>query len=71
MIASPRDIKLMTNGQIPKDLASRLMFEQKQAIETDMPVFIKVLTLAGDLLAILAAEPRQGLKIRRVFRGFA
>jgi tRNA pseudouridine55 synthase len=70
VIAGPREIKLVVNGQIPKDLASRLMFEQKQAIETQTPVYIKVLTGEGSLLAILAAEPGQGLKIRRVFRGF-
>jgi tRNA pseudouridine55 synthase len=70
VIAGPREIKLVVNGQIPKDLASRLMFEQKQAIETQASVYIKVLTGEGSLLAILAAEPGQGLKIRRVFRGF-
>lgn len=69
VVASPREIKLVVNGQIPRDLGSRLMFEQKQAIETQLPVYIKVLTGTGDLLAILAAEPGQGLKIRRVFRG--
>lgn len=69
VVAGPREIKLVTNGQIPRDLGSRLMFEQKQAIETQKSVYIKVLTGSGDLLAILAAEPGQGLKIRRVFRG--
>jgi len=69
VVAGPREIKLVINGQIPRDLASRLMFEQKQAIATQSSVYIKVLTGSGDLLAILAAEPGQGLKIRRVFRG--
>jgi tRNA pseudouridine55 synthase len=71
VVASPREIKLVVNGQIPRDLGTRLMFEQKQAIQTQLPVYIKVLTGAGDLLAILAAEPGQGLKIRRVFRGLS
>ncbi len=70
VIAGPREVKLVTNGQIARDLVTRLIFEQKQAIETQLPVFIKVLTGEGDLLAILAAEPGQGLKIRRVFRSF-
>lgn len=70
ILAAPREAKLLVNGQIPRDLATRLMFEQKKAIEIQCPVFIKVLTGEGDLLAILAAEPGQGLKIRRVFRGF-
>lgn len=70
VVAGPREIRLMQNGQIPKDLSSRLIFEQKQAIESQKAVYVKVLTGAGDLLAILAAEPGQGLKIRRVFRGF-
>ena len=71
VVASPREMKLVVNGQIPKDLASRLMFEQKQAIQEQKSVFIKVLTGGGELLAIFAAEPGQGLKIRRVFRGIA
>lgn len=70
VVAGPRDVKLVTNGQIPRDLVTRLIFEQKQAIETREPVFIKVLTPEGGLLAILAAEAGQGLKIRRVFRSF-
>jgi tRNA pseudouridine55 synthase len=68
IIASPREMKLMSNGQIARDMVTRLIFEQKQAISTQTPVYVKVLTVAGDLLAILAAEPGQGLKIRRVFR---
>jgi tRNA pseudouridine55 synthase len=68
IVASPREMKLMSNGQIARDMVTRLIFEQKQAISTQTPVFVKVLTVAGDLLAILAAEPGQGLKIRRVFR---
>ena len=68
IVASPREMKLMSNGQIARDMVTRLIFEQKQAISTQTPVYVKVLTGAGDLLAILAAEPGQGLKIRRVFR---
>lgn len=70
ILAGPREAKLVGHGQIPKDVGARLIFEQKQAIETGKPVFVKVVSHEGDLLAILAAEPRQGLKIRRVFRGF-
>lgn len=68
VVASPREMKLMSNGQIARDMVTRLIFEQKQAISTQEPVFVKVLTGEGNLLAILAAEPGQGLKIRRVFR---
>ncbi len=70
VLAGPREARLVGHGQIPKEVGARLMFEQKQAIEKGRPVFIKVISAEGDLLAILAAEPRQGLKIRRVFRGF-
>jgi tRNA pseudouridine55 synthase len=68
IIASEKDARLMGNGQIPKDLANRLVVTQKDAFERQEPVFVKVLSNTGDLLAILAAEAGQGLKIRRVFR---
>ncbi len=71
MLASAKEAKLMRNGQIPKDMANRLVFEQKQAFSSGAPVLIKVVSEMGDLLAILAAEPGQGLKIRRVFRSIA
>lgn len=70
ILARPREARLVGHGQIPKDVGTQLIYEQKQAIESGRPVFIKVVSQEGDLLAILAAEPRQGLKIRRVFRGF-
>lgn len=68
LVASERDARLMRNGQIPRDLANRLVFEQKQAFSSGQAVFVKVVTDLGELLAVLAAEPGQGLKIRRVFR---
>jgi tRNA pseudouridine55 synthase len=70
VLAGPREARLVGHGQIPRDVGARLIFEQKQAIETGRPVYVKVVSAEGGLLAILAAEPRQGLKIRRVFRGF-
>jgi len=71
IVANPKENRLIANGQVPKDLYNRLIFEQKQSFEHQQPVFVKVISGAGDLLAILAAEPGQGLKIRRVFRTFA
>ncbi len=68
LVADAREARLLDNGQVPKDLMGRLIPEQKQAFETGKPIYIKVVTQTGDLLAILAAEPGQGLKIRRVFR---
>jgi tRNA pseudouridine55 synthase len=68
VVASPKEQRLMMNGQIPRDMVTRLIPEQKQAITSLRPVFIKVLTASGELLAILSAEPQQGLKIKRVFR---
>jgi len=63
-----REARLMGHGQIPRSLAGRLIPEQKQAFETQAPIFVKVVSGAGELLALLGAEPGQGLKIRRVFR---
>ncbi len=71
MAGGPKEERLVLNGQIPRDIANRLVFEQKQAHETGQPVLIKVLSMQANLLAILAAEANQGLKIRRVFRTIA
>lgn len=68
LVADSRETRLVENGQVPKDFMGRLIPEQKQTFESGKPVYIKVVTQTGDLLAILAAEPGQGLKIRRVFR---
>ncbi len=68
LIADDREAALMANGQVPKEMMGRLIPEQKQAFESNDPVYVKVVSKRGDLLALLAAEPGQGLKIRRVFR---
>jgi tRNA pseudouridine55 synthase len=68
VVAAPKEMRLMVNGQIPRDMVTRLIPEQKQAIALGQSVFIKVLAPSGELLAILGAEPGQGLKIKRVFR---
>ena len=70
VMASDRDVRLVGHGQIPRDIETRLVFEQKEAFAQNRSVFVKVISNTGDLLAILAAEPGRGLKIRRVFRGF-
>ncbi|MBX3022379.1 MAG: tRNA pseudouridine(55) synthase TruB [Bdellovibrionales bacterium] len=71
VMAGPKEIKLVGNGQIPRDIENRLIVEQKRAFELGKSVFVKVISDAGQLLAILAAEPGQGLRIKRVFRTFA
>lgn len=68
VVADAREARLVENGQVPRDMAGRLIPEQKQAFATGQPVYIKVIDSRGQLLAIIAAEPGQGLKIRRVFR---
>ena len=68
VLANPKEARLVGHGQIPRDMMSRLIFEQKQAYESGRSVFVKVVSGSGDLLALLAAEPGQGLKIKRVFR---
>lgn len=68
VLANPKEARLVGHGQIPRDMMSRLIFEQKQAYESGRSVFVKVVSVSGDLLALLAAEPGQGLKIKRVFR---
>lgn len=68
VVADAREARLVENGQVPRDMMGRLIPEQKRAFETGRPVYVKVIGAQGELLAILAAEPGQGLKIRRVFR---
>lgn len=71
VMAAPKEERLVHNGQIPRAIENRLIYEQKCAFEQGRSVFVKVLSDRGDLLAILAAEPGQGLRIKRVFRSFA
>jgi tRNA pseudouridine55 synthase len=68
VVADEREARLMNNGQIANSLAGRLIPEQKQAFDSGRPVFVKVAMGSGRLLALVGAEPGQGLKIRRVFR---
>ncbi len=68
VIIDEKEARLMGHGQIPRSLAGRLIPEQKQAFESGRPIYVKVVAATGELLALLGAEPGQGLKIRRVFR---
>lgn len=63
-----KEQRLLLNGQIPRDLANRLIVEQKEALRRGEPIPVKVLGEDGRLISILVAMPGQGLKIRRVFR---
>lgn len=62
-----REQALLRNGQIAKDLAARLILEQKQALSTGKTVGIRVLDSNSQLLALLEATTDKGLRIRRVF----
>lgn len=62
-----REEALLRNGQIAKDLAARLILEQKQALSTGKTVGIRVLDTKSRLLALLEATTDKGLRIRRVF----
>lgn len=63
-----KEERLLLNGQIPRDLANRLIIEQKEAFRRNEPIGIKVMSISGQLISILMAQPGNGLKIRRVFR---
>lgn len=65
---SVKEERLLSNGQIPKDLGNRLIVEQKEALRRQQAIGIRVLGASGELISILMAEPGQGLRIRRVFR---
>jgi len=63
-----KEERLLLNGQIPRDLANRLIVDQKEALRIGAPIGVKVLSGEGALISILVAEPGRPLKIRRVFR---
>ena len=62
-----KDEKLISNGQIPKELNRRLIYEQKTATQLQRVVGIRVMSGAGRLMSLLEAIPNKGLKIRRSF----
>ena len=65
---SGRDEQLMSNGQVSHDLDRRLIVEKKAANQSQKTVPIKILSSkTGELLSILEALPKGGLKIRRIF----
>lgn len=63
-----RDQRLLLNGQVPKDLAMRMVFEQKEAFRRNEPVTVKVFDGQQNMLALVAAIPGQGVKIRRILK---
>lgn len=68
VLVKGRDEGLVLNGQIPQELQSRLILEQKIALQTQKNVGIKVLSSQGQLIALLEATSDEGLRLRRVFR---
>lgn len=68
IVADTKEKKLISNGQIPHSISSRLVFELKTAQKQKEPVGIRVVSPEQSLLAILQATPDKGLKIRRVFK---
>lgn len=68
VLVKGRDAELVLNGQIPQNLQSRLIFEQKEAYMSKKTRGIKVLSEQAKLLALLEATPEDGLRLKRVFR---
>jgi len=64
-----RDEKLIHGGQVPHDLARRLIVQQKEATRSQKTIGIKIISASGgELLSLLEAQPNRGLRIRRVFK---
>lgn len=68
LIVQERDERLLRNGQVPRDVANRLIVEIKQSLQSQKPVGVRILDGRGELLGLLEAHPQEGLKIRRVFK---
>ena len=68
VVADGKEQKLISNGQIPHSISSRLVYELKQAHKSKETIGVRVLNSDQQLLAILQAIPEKGLKIRRVFK---
>lgn len=67
--ADARDERLFLNGQISKDLATRLVVDLKEAQRSQRAKAIQVFSLERrELIGIIEALPEAGLKIRRVFK---
>lgn len=69
LVADRKEQKLLSNGQIPHSISSRLTFEVKQAQKNKITQDIRIVKTDQTLLAILQATPDRGVKIRRVFKG--
>ncbi len=64
-----RDERLVQNGQVPVELDRRLLPEKRQATQSNQAIGVKILSAeTGEMLALLQAQPHQGLKICRVFK---
>lgn len=64
---SGRDEKLMSNGQLPRDLLARLNFDQKQVNERKQNMGIKIMGGNKSLLSLVELQPYEKPKICRVF----
>ena len=58
---------LMRNGQIPRDLSRRLIYDQKEVNHLEAPLPVRVISGQGGLLCLLELRPHKKLKIKRVF----
>lgn len=64
-----RDEYLMSNGLVSHDLGRRLIFERKLAYRQGQSIPVKILSSStGQLLSLLEAMPKGGLKVRRIFQ---
>lgn len=69
MTVSGKDEKLMQNGQVPNELAKRLIFQQKLSNSTKKTIGVRVFQGSNGLLSsIIEVQPFKNLKIKRVFR---
>lgn len=68
VVVDGKEQRLLSNGQIPHSLSTRLVYELKAATRLGETLGVRVVSASDRaLIAILQAIPGQGLKIRRVF----
>ena len=65
---SGKGLRLLSNGQIPFDLQSRLIPLEREVYQSGRPEWIKIYNDEGQFLSLVEIAKGKGAKIKRVFK---